>query len=119
MRTIKFRSFYNDKSMLYSDSYINLYFFFELKPENYPLMQFTGLQDKNGKEIYEGDILKSKYHTWIVLGLDFCEGFYGFTLKTTVMDKIYLADNSFQTSSEVIGNIYQNPELLSTPTAVL
>jgi len=47
-REIKFRSFYNDKSMLFSDSYVNLYHFFELKPEDYPLMQFTGLKDKNG-----------------------------------------------------------------------
>ena len=87
--------------------------------DNIVLMQHTKLKDGSGIEIYEGDILKSKYHTWIVLGLNFCEGVFGITLKTTVMDKIYLADDSFQKSSEVIGNIYENPELLSTPTAVL
>jgi len=81
------------------------------------LMQFTGLKDKNGKEIYEGDILKS-YHT------DSEESPAVF--EVTYREAGYFAPNElgwdFNPSlayedliHEVIGNIYENPNLLSSP----
>jgi uncharacterized phage protein (TIGR01671 family) len=70
------------------------------------LMQFTGLKDKNGREIYEGDILHvNNYSDWIVERRD-----AGFWIYNQCNPGVYfpLVDSD----REVIGNIYENPELL-------
>ena len=72
-------------------------------------LQFTGLHDKNGKEIYEGDIVRIDGGLkWICKWSDNHARFY----FDTGLHKTY--DFSAQESSdfEVIGNIYENPELL-------
>ena len=84
---------------------------------DFKLMQFTGLKDKNGKEIYEGDIVKARDVK--VNGQDkfyICEvkwmptGWYAMSYKDLVGTEHYLSLNILET--EVIGNIYENPELL-------
>ena len=84
------------------------------------LMQYTGLQDKNGVDIYEGDIINLSY-----------EYFDGHFRDNEIVGKVYFEDSSFRMSYkkydeirewridepeilsiEVIGNIYENPELL-------
>lgn len=109
-REIKFRSFYNNKKMLYSDSYINLYYFFELNPEQFTLMQFTGLKDKKEKEIYEGDILKTNSGIGYMV-FDNC----GYAIKSTGSEAVDYEFSAFYLECEVIGNIHENPELLNQP----
>lgn len=90
---------------------------------DYPttLMQFTGIKDKNGKEIYEGDILKYRFEdkeeinslsTGIVevIWSDLSLGF-----RVTDHDEHYtfeIWDDPEMWEFEVIGNIYENKELL-------
>ncbi len=86
-------------------------------PNKIILMQYTGLKDKNGKEIYEGDILKSQEDK-ILGSVGFENGC--FVLKAVWIDPAvndypelkYYIDLEFMTV-EVIGNIYENPELLT------
>lgn len=78
--------------------------------------QYTGLTDKNGKKIFEGDIVKAKDD---VLGSPFCNGIIGkivydecafFIEPKNPMDSQWLFDEC--AVYEIIGNIHDNPELL-------
>ena len=74
------------------------------------LMQYTGLKDKNGKEIYEGDILKGDWS--IVDDIEVGEvEFYGgvFRFKPAGQPLSY---GYYLKECEIIGNIYENKELL-------
>ena len=71
------------------------------------LMQYTGLLDKNGKEIYEGDILRSDVHIVTVVYTDESASFDLETIKKGLMGMAGV--NSIL---EIIGNIYENPELM-------
>jgi uncharacterized phage protein (TIGR01671 family) len=76
----------------------------------YELMQYTGLKDKNGVEIYEGDIVQPylqgyKGELCVIKYLD-----HGFTMCD--LDTTESMDGVWYFEVEIIGNIYENPELL-------
>jgi len=79
---------------------------------DYTLGQFTGLKDKNGVEIYEGDILKIHENKNGFFEVVFINAYVGgWILKHKDYDVISLGARK-QEHCEVIGNIYENPELL-------
>lgn len=94
--------------------------------EDIDLMQFTGLSDKNGKEIYEWDVFPSAKGNWVVKfgawdywtgkNLTPMYGWYGEcqTLEGKSHGQLPLTHISTGEHVEVIGNIYENTELLTT-----
>lgn len=118
MREIKFRAWDAESKEMLSDVYdgmmiqmnngqLGLYDdvgeFIEL---DYPLMQFTGLLDKNGREIYEGDIV-----TGWTAGKDVVKYDERNARFTPIWIQLW-NDDIRDSMIEVIGNIYESPNLL-------
>lgn len=84
---------------------------FKRDADDVELMQSTGLKDKNGKEIFEGDIvlvLDSPYTVFY----DNEKGSYRLKPHDDRWNVDYMSNFSHGGNFEVVGNIYENPELL-------
>ena len=82
--------------------------------EDLELMQYTGLKDKNGREIYEGDIVKTEtdyINTGKITEIGVVE-FYEEGLVWIINYGETQINLAYAENIEVIGNIYENPELL-------
>jgi len=80
----------------------------QVRDSDMVLMQFTGLKDKNGMDVYEGDVINDNG----------CRGAViyeapAFMLKYDFEDYPQEFDDLYASHIEVIGNIYENPELLN------
>lgn len=136
MRDIKFRAWHNNNNkMTYFSLFEKGQFYLLGNQEgnisfDAPIMQYTGLKDSNGVEIYEGDILDyAPYHnlghlsrTIDAVGWDETgdsDGWrhnrhYEYTVGCDSLADV--ADSEYEDESycAVIGNIYENPELLGS-----
>jgi YopX protein len=115
MREIKFRAwnghkmYYDDLTVVGPDMGFNALIAKTGKIFN--LMQYTGLKDQNGKEIYEGDIVRQGTHE--ISKVFFDNGSFMTFLEEGMW--LEMSQNSFE--FEIIGNIWENPKLV-TPTPV-
>ena len=109
MREIKFNAHYKGKihmvtEIMWSDG--TAYIWPEPEDDNIvsldeiDLLQFTGLKDKNGNEVFEGDIIREEDGTIWPISFEFF-GCTGYDLGVDDEGKF-----------EVVGNVYENPELL-------
>ncbi|CEK35435.1 phage protein TIGR01671,phage conserved hypothetical protein,YopX protein [[Clostridium] sordellii] len=122
MRDIKFRIWDNEEKTIIENKDIysldfrkDIYFSSVMvdgiiTEDDYKLMQYTGLKDKNGKEIYEGDILdygeSGKYK------VVFSKSTFKIQKVNNLKGDLYLLEDCWFDESEVIGTIYENLELL-------
>lgn len=133
MRELKFRAWDKDKKVMHYDfqfiksgegigQFILLISDKEdnvVKQQNpYPvdrfeIMQYTELKDNDGKEIYESDILKYK-HTGEIVIVDWDNeiGCYIFDNENEIERDVYIGDMSLSNEYKIIGNKYENPELM-------
>ena len=117
MREIKFRAWLKEKKIIgkvlgidilhkeiyFSNENINCYEYTEFK--DIELMQYTGLKDKNEKEIYEGDIVKIDRQLFIVSYMEEKASYMLDEIDSFMSD--YLSNYNIS-KLEIVGNIYEN-----------
>jgi uncharacterized phage protein (TIGR01671 family) len=115
-REIKFRAWDKvEEEMVLGDTAI---FWLSQGIDEIEFMQFTGLRDKNDKEIWEGDIVKCGYGVGKVVFKSGCFWAEWIDDKEAYMEWIHSRKGTYIRTEdeqfEVIGNIFENPQLLTT-----
>lgn len=100
----------SDGKAFYFDGFANSLLEYDA-PENISIEQYTGLKDKNGKEIYEGDVFKWNDILYMVSFYDFSWSLY--PVKETFMDVPIHFSNLNIEFMEIIGNIHENEDLIN------
>ena len=114
MRQIKFRAWDKRNNRMLQEWILDDFSNWVKYPDWYNIMQFTGLKDKNGKEIYELDIIKipntEQYsRVYFDKGCFMIENYHEICIKIRGR---FETISSVPLRQEVIGNIYENPELI-------
>ena len=122
MKDIKFRVWDNERNAMFNSKSVDIDFFegkieitsdtirydevYTDEIKDFELMQYVGCKDKNNKEIYEGDIVKIKEYIGQII---YSKGMFFIDVK----GNFYLPIYNVSEFIEVIGNIYENPDLLN------
>lgn len=125
MREIKFRAWIKELNEIREVEYINFWkkmisfpnkfckeYYLNADFDEIDLMRYTGLKDKNEKEIYEGDIIKlrANHGIGVVKYYDEWGAFVVEYIKSKPL--AVLGMNYYKENIEILGNIYENSELL-------
>ena len=124
MREIKFRAWdrfkqrwsnykINDGTVYFMDKNTGVWYgSYNKRYKDFNLMQYTGLKDMREKEIYEGDIVKLRANHGIGV-IKYSDEWGAFVVEYVKPRPLgVLGMNYYKEDIEVIGNIYENPELL-------
>ena len=119
--TLKFRAWDRNPLDSYRMKYnlhLNSAYFQQPTLNGIVVMQFTGLKDKNGKEIYEGDLVIYQETTYQIkyIPTKACYSLVGISKFSDILAAIYdyvFTELTTVKYFEIIGNIYENPELLN------
>ncbi|HPM41596.1 MAG TPA: YopX family protein [bacterium] len=108
-REIKFRAWDRELNIMMPVSGLSFEASISAK---YEIMQFTGLYDKNGREIYEGDIVRQTGgYRMQQYAVEYRDAGYNLPLIENYNDG--RVSDTWKLTYEIIGNIYENPKLMA------
>ncbi len=112
MRKVKFKVWDKvHKEMLDWEQVKTEMVFTNMDDKNLVFLQYTGILDKNGKQIYENDIVKNRLNGKVyVVRWNGCSSAFLMQDVEKQTKSLYFANQGFG-RYEVIGNVYENPEL--------
>lgn len=130
MRDIKFRAWDESTKIMHYPASDMMWDVAHIIKSFEPIMQYTGLKDKNGKEIYEGDVVRILYTDWASKAESDSRTLEQYLIDIAHVMIVIWSHNGFYVSNkingyadsiepgthgyiEIIGNIYSNPELLN------
>ena len=114
MREIKFKAWDKTDKFMTDPFYLGSLNAGDGYDDKWIILQFTGLKDTNGTDIYEGDIVKASIYsdeTPSVLEVRFHKGCFEIDYEDSESDVVPIG--WFAGSLEVTGNVFENPELLN------